>query len=214
LLVPYWLSGEWWERASAAHLDYLTPVAAGICALSFTYFSAIRGPDENEFRLSLAWAGGIALLPAAVSLAAERWHPGPLWTVELVAWCIALGMPLLLAWILRGSRAKWNAAAIGWTVLLAATTRLPSGNALVYVWCAIGAVGLVAWGIREARPERINIGIAGFAIDVLAYYFSTVMDKLGRSASLILLGLLFLGGGWVLERTRRRLLAQISVGHA
>jgi hypothetical protein len=36
------------------------------------------------------------------------------------------------------------------------------------------------------------------------------MDKLGRSASLIGLGILFLGGGWLLERTRRRLLAQMN----
>jgi hypothetical protein len=33
------------------------------------------------------------------------------------------------------------------------------------------------------------------------------MDKLGRSVSLIVLGLLVLAGGWALERTRRRLIA-------
>jgi hypothetical protein len=36
------------------------------------------------------------------------------------------------------------------------------------------------------------------------------MDKIGRSASLILMGLLFLGGGWLLERTRRGLLARMN----
>jgi hypothetical protein len=36
------------------------------------------------------------------------------------------------------------------------------------------------------------------------------MDKLGRSFSLIVLGLLFLGGGWLLERTRRRLIARLK----
>jgi hypothetical protein len=39
------------------------------------------------------------------------------------------------------------------------------------------------------------------------FYFSSVMDRLGRAASLVGLGLLFLGGGWVLERARRRLVA-------
>jgi hypothetical protein len=34
------------------------------------------------------------------------------------------------------------------------------------------------------------------------------MDKLGRSASLVGLGVLFLGGGWALERVRRRLVEQ------
>jgi uncharacterized membrane protein len=78
----------------------------------------------------------------------------------------------------------------------------------VYVWCAIGSIGLACWGVRESRTERINLATAGFAITVLVFYFSSVMDKLGRSASLIVLGLLFLGGGWLLERTRRRLISQ------
>ncbi len=40
----------------------------------------------------------------------------------------------------------------------------------------------------------INLGSAGFAATVLWFYFSSVMDKLGRSFSLIALGLLFLAG--------------------
>jgi len=44
------------------------------------------------------------------------------------------------------------------------------------------------------------------------FYFSDVMDKLGRAASLIGLGVLFLFGGWVLERTRRKLIAHVSGG--
>ena len=35
------------------------------------------------------------------------------------------------------------------------------------------------------------------------------MDKMGRSASLIGLGILFLGGGWLIEKMRRRLIAQM-----
>ena len=79
----------------------------------------------------------------------------------------------------------------------------------VYLWCAVGSFGLSLWGIHEQRPERINLGIAAFACTVFGFYFSSVMDKLGRSASLMCLGILFLGGGWVLERTRRRLMARI-----
>jgi uncharacterized membrane protein len=64
--------------------------------------------------------------------------------------------------------------------------------------------------LKEARKERINLGVAGFALTVLFFYFSSVMDKLGRSASLIGLGLLFLLGGWLLERTRRGLVARLE----
>jgi hypothetical protein len=35
---------------------------------------------------------------------------------------------------------------------------------------------------------------------------------LGRSASLVGLGVLFLVGGWALERTRRQLVAHVSGG--
>jgi hypothetical protein len=45
----------------------------------------------------------------------------------------------------------------------------------------------------------------GFAIAVGWFYFSDLMDKLGRSLGLIGLGILFLAGGWALERARRRL---------
>ena len=78
----------------------------------------------------------------------------------------------------------------------------------LYPWWVIGAGGLVAWGISEGRSERVNMGAAFFAATVVAFYFSEVMDKLGRSASLIGLGLLFLAGGWALERLRRRLVLQ------
>ena len=76
--------------------------------------------------------------------------------------------------------------------------------------CALGFIGLIVWGLMEARKERINLGVAGFALTVLFFYFSNVMDKLGRSASLIGLGLLFLLGGWLLERTRRQLVARLE----
>jgi hypothetical protein len=35
------------------------------------------------------------------------------------------------------------------------------------------------------------------------------MDQLSRSGSLMALGILFLGGGYLVERARRRLIAQI-----
>jgi hypothetical protein len=53
-----------------------------------------------------------------------------------------------------------------------------------------------------------------FAATVLTFYSSQVMDKLGRSASLIGLGVLFLAGGWMLERARRRLVVRARGGVA
>ena len=92
---------------------------------------------------------------------------------------------------------------------LAAEARM---DVAVYAWCATGAAAMVAWGIQEFRAERINLGMAGFALTIVFFFFSSVMDKLGRSASLMALGVLFVGGGWYWERLRRRLVAGVVSG--
>jgi peptidoglycan/LPS O-acetylase OafA/YrhL len=136
-----------------------------------------------------------------------------------MGWLIGLAVPLLIAYWLRRRDAWLNVIAAVW-VLVAAT--LPSHAATnesllrfawrqvgPYIWCAVAALGLVAWGLRESRRERINLGVIGFGLTVIVFYFSEVMDKLGRSASLIGMGLLFLVLGWVLEKTRRQLVAKV-----
>ena len=74
----------------------------------------------------------------------------------------------------------------------------------------LAAVGLTVWGVREAHRLRINVGVLAFALTVLSFYYSSVFDRIGRSLGLVALGVLFVGGGWLLERTRRRLLDRIG----
>ena len=69
-----------------------------------------------------------------------------------------------------------------------------------------------ASGVLENHPAEINLGSAAVALVVLGFYFSEVMDKLDRSVSLVGLGILFLAGGWGLERWRRRLVSRTSRG--
>ncbi len=57
------------------------------------------------------------------------------------------------------------------------------------------------------RRALVNLGIVGFAVAVAWFYFSDIFDKVGRSLGLIGLGILFLAGGWALEKMRRRILA-------
>ena len=54
--------------------------------------------------------------------------------------------------------------------------------------------------------------MAGFALTIVFFFFSSVMDKLGRSASLMTLGVLFVGGGWYGEKLRRKLVAGLASG--
>jgi len=56
----------------------------------------------------------------------------------------------------------------------------------------------------------VNVGTVFFGATVAWFYFSNLFDKMGRSLGLIGLGVLFLAGGWALERTRRGLLAHMA----
>jgi len=72
---------------------------------------------------------------------------------------------------------------------------------------------MVAWGIHESQADRINLGMAGFALTIAIFFFSSVMDKLGRSASLMALGVLFVAGGWYGEKLRtQRLVSEVAAG--
>jgi uncharacterized membrane protein len=83
-----------------------------------------------------------------------------------------------------------------------------AAHALVMAFC----IFLVWWGVRLASRALVNLGVVGFAASVGWFYFSDIFDKVGRSLGLIGLGILFLAGGWALEKTRRRLVARM--GHA
>ena len=65
----------------------------------------------------------------------------------------------------------------------------------------------VWWGIHTLAKPLVNYGMVAFALTVIWFYFASVMNKLDRSLGLIVLGILFLAGGWALEYTRRRIVA-------
>ncbi len=211
VFLPAWLLCEYASRLPLDSFYSAESANAGLVALAFAYLGARRMDDDTVLRRALAWIGGLILLPAALALAV-LYHdakPAPL-ELAVPAWTIAIILPLTVAIGTRGRAAIDVIFAIGWATALPLAARFGGASHWgSYAWCAIGAVWLAWWGVRDARPERVNLAMAGFAADVCAFYFSNVMDKLGRSASLIGLGLLFLAGGWVLEHTRRRLLARI-----
>jgi hypothetical protein len=224
LLTPMWLSGEWlvatdgWIRRDKI-------LAEGLLLLAITYLTALLSERETQVRKALAWIGAVALIPFVLLVIVSGTHSdGRLFSQSGISrelgWIAALSLPLALAWVLRRGASWMNLIAALWVVALGTTSfsSQPNESLLRYVWrelgpygiCALGFIGLIAWGLKEARKERINLGVAGFALTVLLFYFSNIMDKLGRSASLIGLGLLFLLGGCLLERTRRRLVARLE----
>jgi uncharacterized membrane protein len=216
ILTPAWLVSEWFVTVGPNQFAERngTIAAGGIVLLALAYLNA-RGPgDTTRSRQVLAWIGIVGLVLAAPVLAVtsyDRWswaYQQPVaGTALAIGTAVAFGVPLIVAFLLRDFDAWPNAAAVAWVGALLFMREL-AGQVAVYGWWALGSIGLVAWGVRDGRVERINLGALFFAATVLVFYFSRVMDKLGRSASLVGLGLLFLGGGWALERLRRRLIEE------
>jgi len=103
--------------------------------------------------------------------------------------------------------ARWVQTLSGPEALAAAGPSAAVGQALLHLWWLLGGLMLALWGSSSGRPERVNFGAATIAITVLTYYFTSVFSQLDRAVGLLGLGLLFLAGGWGLERLRRRLLA-------
>lgn len=228
ILTPAWLAGEWMvatERLSGG--DQM--LHQSLLLLALTYISLRTNENDTQIRRALMWIGGIALIPCAV-LASQRWWGASSEVVPrsllTVGWLVGIGAPIALAYWLRGRAAWMNLVAALWVAALSAMTTISHEEAMgnlfkhfwrdfgLYLWLWLGSVGLIAWGFKELRRERVNLGVACFGITTIVFYFASVMDRLGRSISLIGLGVLFLVGGWFLERARRRLLARLNAGGA
>jgi uncharacterized membrane protein len=219
LLVPAWLASEWSVRAQYETRSERVLIVF-LATLAIAYLSARQGPQDSHFRKALGWIGGITLLPAGIALAFSggewEWnrHPMPL-SVHAIGLLLALGLPLAAAALLRRKSAVWNLGWAAWAYLVSSLDyREVFQNISLHGLCALACIALVLWGLQENRRERINLGVAGFAITITVFYFSNVMGKMGRSASLIAFGLLFLLGGWELEKLRRKLVARTRTASA
>jgi Predicted membrane protein (DUF2157) len=232
LLVPAWLISQWtittqWQSRGDR------PLEIGLVLIALCYLSARVGDQEGIGRRTLVWIGGIALLPClgtAIGMAIGEGYSfrydeqSPLGSTPfLIGWSVAVIGPLVLAWFLRGRAAWINVLWTAWAYLLLLSAshshafggheyhQSLSVTVALYALCALGSVGMVAWGLFEKRKERLNLGVAMFAISVLFFYFDSFMGKLGRSASLLILGVICLAGGYALEVTRRKLMTRMEV---
>lgn len=210
LLAPAWLAGEW--IVATEHMRGGAVLGTFLVLLALAYLGA--EPSSARYavpRRALVWIGALGFIPAALTLvlvsSGSRMDDALPVGLGVLGWIGAVGLPVAVGAVLRRSSLPPLGMAAIWVV--AGAFLASQGGVAPYLWCAVLAVGVIGWGVHDRRAERINLGIAGFALTVLVFYFSDVMDKLGRSASLIGLGLLFLGGGYLLEQTRRRLVATV-----
>ncbi len=221
LLVPAWLLCEWAVRAEDFKGEYVY-FARILVTWALLYLTFFLDSSRRITRGVLFAFSAIALIVGAIMLTAgwDDWrqplmHPA----LRIAGWALVL---VPLAFALLRPRLALVPVAVG----LAAAILLPfcqtsitnpdynythSGPNLIAHLLVTGlAVFLGWWGVRTSSKALANYGVLGFAISIGWFYFTDLFDKLGRSLGLIGLGLLFLGGGWLLERTRRRIIAQIN----
>ena len=222
VLVPWWLGGEW-DLATENYYGAWNIAAQGFLLLSILYLTTTPKDSHRHLRLGMVWVGALALIPFIVDVVgtAEKGDFGWSWRwqrhslppdLQLLGYAGAYVPALLAAAITRRKRSIPMFIAAAWVMVLTMVSsqgRLES-NPWLYLWIALGACAFCYWGVVENRKLFINYGTAIFALDLIAFYFSSVLDKLGRSMGLILLGVIFLAGGWILNRLRSDLITRAA----
>jgi uncharacterized membrane protein len=142
----------------------------------------------------------IAALPLVI--AAFKGHKG------LIPMAVSLAFAIALPWCHRSWTEQYYGAD-GST----GTVFKESGTLTAQILVAAFTFFLCWWGVRRVSRALVNLGVAGFAVTVGWFYFSDVLSKLSKSLGLIGLGILFLAGGWALEKMRRRILARMALSN-
>jgi len=229
LLVPAWIVSEWTYRTSS-YVGVDIYLARMLAVIGAVYLAAFLHSRKRAV-FGILFAVGAILLPIAISILSDGWGdffarqlkfvPG---SYQFTAFAIVLLVILFGTLVDRRSVAPacvvaivayalpWAQKAVTYQFGVGPPYHRTEPTILAYTMVAAAAIFLVWWGVRTSAKALVNYGMAAFAATVVWFYFSSVMDKLGRSLGLITLGVLFLAGGWLLERTRRRLVGVIAEG--
>jgi uncharacterized membrane protein len=228
LLAPAWLISEWTYRASVYHGQEVY-LARMIAVLAVVYLTAFVHTRKQVVFGVLFGVSAIALVVTTNVLTDGwdrwSWSPHPALPLGLRIGSIVLMLLMLAAgwwWerrsLLPGLVVLGMVFALPWLQTIVhdqnefshQTSTHTEPSLFAYALVAVVSMVLAWWGVRERSRAVVNYGIAVFALTVGWFYFSSLMDKLGRSLGLISLGIVFLLGGWLLERVRRNLISQMQ----
>ncbi len=137
---------------------------------------------------------------------------------------LIIGLSVMLAVTLAGAYLIWRGteadrlpltlvlaiiivAALG-ANLLPLVPRMIGFNVLLFV----GTVGLVVFGTRRRSELLINLGLLSFVVHTFTRYVDIFFTAMDKSLFFMLGGVLLLGGGWLLERNRRRWIGEWGGG--
>jgi uncharacterized membrane protein len=151
--------------------------------------------DQTYLPLGLRTSGWIDIAAIPLLFAVFKFKKSVV--PVLVAICFSIALP----WCLRIWTEYYNYGDVHTSYVR------NEPNLAAHALVAAFTVFIIWWGVRQASKALVNLGIVGFAITVLWFYSADIFDKLDRSLGLIGLGILFLAGGWALEKTRRKLVA-------
>lgn len=232
LLAPAWILSEF-SYAAEGHIGQTVYIGRFLIVWATLYLTFFLGSKRKIVRGIVTTAGAIAAVVGIVILLLDGWSSWGDQTylplgLRTWGWLGIAGLPVLFALF------KIRKSAIPVMIALCFATALPwcqriwtesynygsqdhgvyvrnEPNLAAYALVAVFAIFIAWWGVRQASKTLVSLGVIGFAIDVGWFYLSDIMGKLGRSLGLIGLGVLFLAGGWALERTLRNLVANMDM---
>ena len=226
LLLPAWLICEW-SYAAENHIGQEVYIGRFLFVWAILYLTLFIGTERRIVRGILFTVSAIAVVTSMFFLL-EGWRSYygmqalPPFHTRFWGWVDVAVIPILFSLLRLRKSTIPVLAGIGFVIALPWCTKMwvehysygswtrtePNfaAHALVAAFC----VFLIWWGVTQASRGLVNLGIVFFGATVAWFYFSDLFDKMGRSLGLIGLGVLFLAGGWVLERTRRGLLAHMA----
>jgi uncharacterized membrane protein len=155
--------------------------------------------EQTFLPFSLRFWAWVAIAALPLIVAAFHGHKG------LASISVGVAFAIVLPWCLHTVTETYTYPGVGVHSYTYTEPNL-AAHALVAAFAAF----LCWWGVRLASQALVNLGIVGFAFAVGWFYFSDIYSALGRSLGLIGLGILFLAGGWALEKMRRRIVAGID----
>jgi uncharacterized membrane protein len=234
LLIPAWMFSElsFYMSDQIGWEVYLGRALLMWAILYLTFFAGSRNRVVHGTLFAVAALGGL-IGTAMMTAGWVSWSSTQTFVpfgVRFWGWMVIAALPLAIAAFHGHKGLIPIALGIAYAIALPWCTRhvtqtygeVPHRYTYNYVEPSLAAYAVVAlfaiflcfWGVRLASRTLVNLSIVYFGVAVTWFYYSNILDKVGRSVGLIGLGILFLAGGWLLEKTRRRLLSHLSVAGA
>ena len=229
LLFPAWILSEF-SFAAEGHIGEIVYLGRFLVVWAVLYLTFFLGSKHKIVQGILFAVGAIAAVTGVVALL-DGWSSWGNQTylplgIRTWGWVDIAVIPLLFAVFKFRKSVVPVAVAIIFSIALPWCQRIwtqsynygnthgsyvrNEPNLAAHALVAAFTVFIVWWGVRLTSKVLVNLGVVGFAIVVGWFYFSDIFDKVGRSLGLIGLGVLFLAGGWALEKTRRGLITRMG----